>query len=215
MAHNRNNHPSQKRYPPELRERAVRMVLETIEQTGERFGVITRVAPARRGDRVAQVLGAAGRGRRPPPGVSSQERQRIAEPERDNREPRRANELLEAVASFFARELCATRRKTIEGGERPSPPGRRSGRVKPGGSPTRGTPGRVARRDPRGDWCRRPGRHRLHPGRRRRAHPVSLHHARLPAPARGGGQAPAGPHPHLPGGRPPCRPTLKEDGDRP
>src|SRR4051794_36030240 len=37
-------HPGQKRYPPELRERAVRMVLETIEQTGERFGVVNRIA---------------------------------------------------------------------------------------------------------------------------------------------------------------------------
>ena len=37
-------HRSQKRYPPELRERAVRMVTETIEQTGERFGAITRIA---------------------------------------------------------------------------------------------------------------------------------------------------------------------------
>ena len=35
---------AQKRYPPELKERAVRMVLETIEQTGERQGVITRIA---------------------------------------------------------------------------------------------------------------------------------------------------------------------------
>jgi transposase-like protein len=31
-------HPSQRRYPPELRERAVRMVVETIEQTGTRAG---------------------------------------------------------------------------------------------------------------------------------------------------------------------------------
>ncbi len=38
-------HPAQKRYPPELRERAVRMVAEGIEaQRGERFGVVTRVA---------------------------------------------------------------------------------------------------------------------------------------------------------------------------
>ena len=44
MADNRSPHPSLRRYPPELRERAVHMVLETIEQTGERFGVITRVA---------------------------------------------------------------------------------------------------------------------------------------------------------------------------
>ena len=35
----------QQRYPAELRERAVRMVLETIEQNGgERFGVVSRVA---------------------------------------------------------------------------------------------------------------------------------------------------------------------------
>ena len=44
MAHNNGSHPAQKRYPPELRERAVRMVLETMEQTGQRVGVITRIA---------------------------------------------------------------------------------------------------------------------------------------------------------------------------
>ena len=39
------NQGSQKRYPPELKERAVRMVLETIEENGgERYGVVTRVA---------------------------------------------------------------------------------------------------------------------------------------------------------------------------
>src|SRR6266852_9207908 len=39
------NSSSQKRYPPELKERGVRMVAETIQaQGGERHGVITRVA---------------------------------------------------------------------------------------------------------------------------------------------------------------------------
>ena len=107
MAHNRNNHPSQRRYPPELRERAVRMVQETIEQTGERFGVITRVArqlgvgseSLRTWVRQAEVDG----GRRP--GVTSKERRRIAELEGDNRELRRANEILKAASAFFAREL--------------------------------------------------------------------------------------------------------------
>jgi transposase len=38
-------HPSQRRYPAELRERAVRMARELIaEQGGQRFGVVTRVA---------------------------------------------------------------------------------------------------------------------------------------------------------------------------
>jgi len=36
--------PFQRRYPPELRERAVRMVLEAASERGERFGVVTRVA---------------------------------------------------------------------------------------------------------------------------------------------------------------------------
>ncbi len=107
MAHTRNTHPSQRRYPPELRERAVRMVQETIEQTGERFGAITRVArqlgvgseSLRTWVRQAEVDG----GRRP--GVTSEERRRIAELERDNRELRRANEILKAASAFFAREL--------------------------------------------------------------------------------------------------------------
>jgi transposase len=83
------------------------MVLETIEQTGERVGVITRVArqlgvgseSLRGWVRQAEVDG----GRRP--GVTCEERRRIAELEREVRELRRANEILKAAASFFAAEL--------------------------------------------------------------------------------------------------------------
>jgi transposase len=83
------------------------MVFETIQQTGERFGAITRVArqlgiaseSLRSWVRQAEVDG----GQRP--GVTTSEQQRIAELERDNRELRRANEILKAAASFFAREL--------------------------------------------------------------------------------------------------------------
>ncbi len=99
---------SQKRYPPELRERAIRMVQQGIEENGgERFGVVTRVArqlgigaeSLRTWVRQAEV-DAGSRS-----GVSTEERRRTAELEREVRELRRANEILKAAASFFAREL--------------------------------------------------------------------------------------------------------------
>jgi transposase len=39
------------------------------------------------------------------PGITTEERRRIAELEKENRELRRSNEILKAAASFFAREL--------------------------------------------------------------------------------------------------------------
>jgi transposase len=104
---NTSKHPSQRRYPAELRERAVRMVREATAEGGESFGVITRVArqlgigaeSLRNWVKQAEVDG----GQRP--GVTTEERRRIAELERENRELRRANEILKAAASFFAREL--------------------------------------------------------------------------------------------------------------
>jgi transposase len=107
MADNRSSHPAQRRYPPELRERAVRMVLETMEQTGQRVGVITRIArqlgigaeSLRGWVRQAEVDG----GHRP--GLTTTEQLRITELEREVRELRRANEILKAASAFFAREL--------------------------------------------------------------------------------------------------------------
>lgn len=99
---------SQKRYPPELRERAVKMVLEGIEaQGGQRFGVVTRVArqlgigpeSLRQWVNQAEV----DEGRRA--GTSTADAQRIAELERENRDLRRANDILKAASVFFATEL--------------------------------------------------------------------------------------------------------------
>src|SRR5918911_704154 len=93
-------HPAQKRYPPELRERAVRMVAEAIEaQGGERFGVVTRVArqlgvgteSLRNWVRQAEIDG----GQRP--GTTTEDKVRIAALERENRELRRAHEILKAA----------------------------------------------------------------------------------------------------------------------
>ncbi len=100
MAHNKSPNPSQRRYPPELHERAVRMVLEIIQQTGERHGVIARVADqlginreTLRGWACQAEVDAGQR-----PGVTTAEQQRIAELERQVRELRRANQILKAAA---------------------------------------------------------------------------------------------------------------------
>ena len=97
----------QRRYPTEMRERAVRMVREAIAESGERMGAVSRVArqlgigteSLRNWVKQADVDG----GKRP--GMTTAEQRRIAELERDNRELRRANEILKAAAGFFAREL--------------------------------------------------------------------------------------------------------------
>jgi transposase len=97
-------HPSQKRYPPELRERAIGLVVETMEQSGERHGVIGRIAgqlgigteTLRNWVNQAEVDGGVR------PGVTSQDKRRIAELERENRELRRANEILKTASAFFA-----------------------------------------------------------------------------------------------------------------
>ena len=96
-----------KQYPAEVRERAVRMVAEqrkeypsewaTIRSIAEKFGMKTETL--RQWVRRAQIDG----GTRP--GVTTEERERIRELERENRELRRANEILKAASAYFAREL--------------------------------------------------------------------------------------------------------------
>jgi len=95
------------RYPQELRERAVRMVGEhrseypsewaALRSLAEKFG--TTPETLRQWVRRAEV----DNGKRA--GVSSEERERLRALERENRELRRANEILKAAAAFFAREL--------------------------------------------------------------------------------------------------------------
>jgi transposase len=97
----------QRRYPPEMRERAVRMVRESIAESGERVGAVTRVArqlgigPESLRNWVKQAD--IDNGKRS--GVTTAEQRRITELERENRELRRANEILKAASAFFAREL--------------------------------------------------------------------------------------------------------------
>jgi transposase len=98
---------AQKRYPDELRERAVKMVFEIRERDGKGHGELARVGrqlgvhpeALRSWVKQAEIDG----GERP--GISSGDKQRIAELEREVRELRRANEILKAASAYFAREL--------------------------------------------------------------------------------------------------------------
>ena len=107
------SHPSQRRYPPEIRERAVRMVREALKESDRSHGVVTRVAgqlglgseTLRKWVKQPEVDD----GERP--GVTSEEHQRITELERENRELRRANEILKSASLFFATELDGRTRK--------------------------------------------------------------------------------------------------------
>ena len=99
---------SQKRYPPELRERAVRMARDAIaEQGGQTFGVVPRIArqlgvgvESLRAWLSQAEVDAGNR-----PGTPSADARRIAELEREVRELRRANDILKAASVFFATEL--------------------------------------------------------------------------------------------------------------
>ena len=96
------------KYPAELRERAIRMVQEHRRDYASEWAAIGSIAAKlgiaapetlRKWIRRAEVDG----GQRP--GVTSAERERLVQLERENRELRRANEILRAAAAFFAREL--------------------------------------------------------------------------------------------------------------
>jgi transposase len=101
--------PAPRKYPAELRERAQRMVMEaraedaslSLNQAVLRIGPRVGVNPdtLRGWFKQAQI----DRGERA--GVTSVESARVRELERENRELKRANEILLAASSFFAREL--------------------------------------------------------------------------------------------------------------
>jgi len=92
------------RYSPEVRERAVRMVLEHEREYDSQWSAIVSIASKigcsaetlRKWVRRSEI----DTGRRG--GLTSDERARIKELERENRELRRVNEILRKASAFFA-----------------------------------------------------------------------------------------------------------------
>ncbi len=101
--------PAARKYPNELRERAQRLVVEAREQEPElsltaavkRIGPRVGVQPDTLRGWCKQADVDAGRA----PGTTRLDASRLKELEREVRELKRANEILMAASSFFAREL--------------------------------------------------------------------------------------------------------------
>lgn len=97
----------QTRYPAEVRERAVRLVFEHRDEYDSQWAAISSIATKlgmtpetlRKWVRRAEI----DEGQRP--GLTTSERERLKELEKENKELRRANEILKAAAAFFGAEL--------------------------------------------------------------------------------------------------------------
>ena len=113
MADKTTKQPSSKRYPAELKDRAVRMVGELRTADPGDQGVISRVArqlgvgteSLRQWVKQAEVD--AGRQR----GTTTAEHDELVTLRKENKELRRANDILQAAATFFGAELDPWRTK--------------------------------------------------------------------------------------------------------
>ena len=102
-----------KRYPPELKERAVRMVQEIRQQDPGDKAVISRVArqlgvgdESLRSWVKQSEINAGARA-----GLTTAEQQELKELRKEVRELRRSNDILQAAATFFGAELDRRQKK--------------------------------------------------------------------------------------------------------
>lgn len=97
---------AQRKYPAELRERATRLAIEARKDPATRTGAYRRIGeqlgvhPEALRSWVKQAE--TDEGLRP--GVTTADAARIADLERENRELRRANQILKQASAFFAAE---------------------------------------------------------------------------------------------------------------
>ena len=93
-----------KRYSPEVRERAVRMVLEQQTEHSSQWATIQSIASKLgcTSETLRRWVRQAERDQGIRNGMTSDDRERLKKLERENRELKRANEILRKASAFFA-----------------------------------------------------------------------------------------------------------------
>src|SRR6266581_922607 len=91
------------RFSPEVRERAVRMVFEHTQEHASQWAAITSIAEkiGCAAETLRSWVRQAERDQGQRPGLTTEERQRLKQLERENVELRRANEILKKAAGVF------------------------------------------------------------------------------------------------------------------
>ncbi len=92
------------RYSPEVRERAVRMVVEHESQYDSQWAAIRSIASkiGCTGETLRTWVRQSERDEGRRPGLTTDEKKRLKELERENHELRRANEILRKASAYFA-----------------------------------------------------------------------------------------------------------------
>ena len=96
---------SRKSYPPELRERAVRMVVEVRGEYRSEWAAIGSVAQKLGVGTAQTVLAWVRKAERDTAGTTGSDDAELKRLRAENRELKRANEILKAASTFFAAEL--------------------------------------------------------------------------------------------------------------
>jgi transposase-like protein len=99
--------PTTRRYTREEKDQAVRLVFELRKELGTSQGTVVRVADqlGYGTESVRRWVGDAEIEAGDAPGMSAGERAKMKKLEQENRELRRANEILKRASAFFAAEL--------------------------------------------------------------------------------------------------------------